>query len=48
MTYEIIVGGVVIKTVVGSQRDAEKALEKAQKSPLGWVHPKDTFRIREV
>lgn len=48
MTYEIVVGGVVVRTVMGTREEAEKVLDEARASVLGWVHAPETFRIREI
>lgn len=48
MTYEIIVAGVVVRTVTGTYEEAEKVLDEARASVLGWVHAPETFRIHKV
>lgn len=47
MKYEVIVSGKVI-TTCNTREDAEYELRKAQNSFLAMVHPKDSFRIKEI
>lgn len=45
--FNVIVAGTVIATV-STKAEAENLIAQAKTSPLGWVHPKDAFRIANV